>query len=246
MYKIAYQTLKKNIALFGFYVVFTIVVEQFVEVNSSMSFVLGAMIALFSHRMILLDENYGAGDLFKKQGPSGQKPPMLSFFLVSGIGMVVFLMLLAAFFYLLFVQLSGIDLGDKEQITGALVISTMPAVLAYGILLSLFGTVFPAAAVAGDKSPKAALRRGKASFWKTLGRLAIGPFSVGMVGFAGIVMLSNNLITSGVDINSAMVDVPLSVLAYSLNLGTILLGVTALSMAYQSAENQIERGDTIK
>ncbi len=143
MYKLAYQTLKKNIVFFGFYVVLVIVVEQFFEINSGLSFVLGAILALYTHRMILLDENYGPSDLFKRHGPNGQKPPMFSFFLVSGIGLLVFMLIVGVVFYLLFHLILGENLDDKEQLAGALFLSIIPAAGVYGIVLSLIGTVFP-------------------------------------------------------------------------------------------------------
>ncbi|KPU84365.1 hypothetical protein JI58_04220 [Marinosulfonomonas sp. PRT-SC04] len=236
MYKLAFQTLKKNIALFGFLVGLLVVMEQFFEINAGVQFVMGASLALFSHRMILLDENYGAADLFKRSGPSGQKPPMLSFFLVSGIGFVVFLLLLGVTFYLLFHVVFGANLDDKAQLAGALYISIIPAAGGYGIVLSLIGTVFPAVAIGADRGLKIAFQRGELRFWKTLGRLAIGPFALSLLGLVGLVSFAGYLELAGFDISRALVDIPLSVLAYSINFGSLLLGVTALSMAYQEAE----------
>ena len=92
MYKLAYLTLKKNIALFGVLIVLLVVVEQFIEINTGVSFTNAVILALFTHRMILLDENSGAGGFFNKQGPGGEKLPVIPFFIVSGIGFFVFLL----------------------------------------------------------------------------------------------------------------------------------------------------------
>ena len=236
MYKLAFQTLKKNFALFAFFVILLVVVEQFFEINAGLQFVIGATLALYAHRMILLDENYGAADLFKRSGPNGQKPPMLSFFLVSGIGLLVFLFLVGAAFYLLFHVIFAINLDDKAQFVGAFYISSIPALGGYGIVLSLIGTVFPAVAIGADRGLKIAFQRGKLRFWKTLGRLAIGPFALSLFGVIGLLKVYEYLGLAGFDVSSALVDIPLSVLAYSINLGSLLLGITALSMAYQEAE----------
>lgn len=184
MYKLAYQTLKKNIALFGSYVVLLVVVEQFFEINSDVSFVLGAILALYTHRMILLDENYAAADFFKRHGPNGQKPPMLSF----------------------------------------------------------VGTVFPAVAIGADRSLKTAFQRGKCRFWKTLGRLAIGPFAFTLLGTVGVIVIIGYLEEAGLNVTRASVDIPLAVLAYCINFGSILLAVTALSMAYLEVGKTLDRG----
>jgi hypothetical protein len=242
MYKLAYQTLKKNIALFGSYVVLFVVVEQFFEINSGMSFVVGAILALYTHRMILLDENYGAADLFKKDGPNGQKPPLLSFFLVSGIGLLVFILIVGVVFYVLFYLILGANLDDKGQFIGAWFLSIIPAAGIYGIVLSLIGTVFPAVAIRADRSLKTALQRGKLRFWKTLGRLAIGPFALSLLWVIGLATFIRYLEGAGFNVSGASVDIPLSVLAYCMNFGSILLAVTALSMAYQEGEETLGRG----
>ncbi|WP_456387774.1 hypothetical protein [Profundibacter sp.] len=236
MYILAYLTLKKNIALFGSYVVLFVVAEQFFEINIGMSSVIGAMLALYTHRMILLDENYGAADLFKRHGPNGQKPPMFSFFLVSGIGALVFILLFGLVFYVLFYLLLGVNLDNKEQLTGAMFLSLIPAAGVYGIVLSLVGTVFPAVAIGADRSLKTAFQRGKRRFWKTFGRLVIGPFAFTLLGMVGLIAVTGYLQGAGYNISSAIVDILLAVLTYCINSGSILLAVTALSMAYQEAE----------
>lgn len=242
MYRLAYQTLKKNIALYAFFIVLIVTVERFVDINSGLRFVLGAFIALFTHRMILLDENYGIGGLIKPNRPTYEKPPILGFFLVSGLWLVVLLLLMAAVFYVLFIQIYPVDMENQDRLIGALIISLAPAIFVYGLLLSLFGTMLPAAAIGANKSLSAALQRGKASFWITFGRLAFGGFSVSVVGTALVFGIMFYLDNAGLDVDSAAVDIPLSILAYSINFGSILLAVTALSMAYQSAENQTNKG----
>lgn len=242
MYRLAYQTLKKNAVFFGSYVVLLVVVEQFFEINGGASFVIGALLALYTHRMILLDENFGGADLFKRHGPNGQKPPMFSFFLVSGIGALVFMLLLGLGFYVLFYLLLDVNLDNKERLMGAVSLSLIPAAGVYGLLLSLIGTVFPAVAIGADRSLKTAFQRGKLRFWKTLGRLAIGPFAFTLLGAFGLIAATGYLERTGYNISSAPVDIPLSVLAYCVNFGAILLAVTALSMAYREAEKHWKEG----
>ena len=104
------------------------------------------------------------------------------------------------------------------------------------IVLSLLGTVFPAVAIGADRSLKTAFQRGKLRFWKTFRRLAIGPFALSLSGMAALAAFIGYLGGAGFNVSSAPVDIPLSVLAYCINFGSILLAVTALSMAYQEAE----------
>ncbi len=202
------------------------------------------ILALYTHRMILLNEHYGLGDLYKRQEASVRKPPMISFILVSVIGLVVFMALLGIFTYLLYILIGEIALKDRGHILLSVLIALMPAIIVYGVLLSLFGTVFPAAAIGGDRSLKAAWKRGKSSFWKTLGRLIVGPLAFVLFGGGGVGFLTYYLAKSGIDVESASVNIPLSVLAYSINVCGILLSVSALSMAYQSAEARTEERDT--
>lgn len=236
MYKIALQTLKANYAFYGLIVVVLVVMEQFFKINAGASLVLGTMLALYSHRMILLNENYGGADLFNRNGPNGQKLPMLSFFLVSGIGFLIFMLLGIVVLYLWFFLLLGVNLGDKEQLAEALKLSQIPAAFFYGIVLSLVGTVFPAVAIGADRSVKTAFKRGKLGFWKTFGRLVIGPVALTLVGGWALRAVTIYMKNAGSNISGATVEIPLSVLEICIHFGVILLGVTALSMAYQSAE----------
>lgn len=242
MYRLAFQTLQKNFALYATYVVMFVVLERFLTINGGAIFVVGAILALYTHRMILLDETYGMGDLFKGHGANKGKPPILAFFLVSGIGLVVFLLLLAVSYYVLFVQISQTRLKGDVQIFLTIFFASIPATLVYGVLLSLLGTVFPATAVGGDKSLKAAWRRGKPSFLSTYIRLATGPFAFGLIGTAIVLWVVGYLETSGVGAGNIAIEILLAVLSYCINFGGILLGVTALSMAYQSAETDMSRG----
>lgn len=238
MYRLAYQTLKKNIALYAFFIVLIVTVEQFVDINSGLQFVLGALIAFFTHRMILLDENYGIGGLIKPNKPTYEKPPMFGFLLVSGLWLLVLLLLMAVVFYVLFIQIYPVDMKNQDRLIVALIVSLVPAIFVHGLLLSLFGTMLPAAAIGANKSLNAAIQRGKASFWITFGRLAFGGFAVSVTGVAFVFGIMFYLDDAGLDVDSAAVDIPLSILAYSINFGSVLLAVTALSMAYQSAENK--------
>lgn len=246
MYRLALRTLQKNFALYASYVVMFVLLEQAFEMSSGVSFVVGAILALYTHRMILLNENYRMGDLFKGQGPSGEKPPIFAFFFVSAVWLVVFLLLLAVFYVLLFVQLEVFEHKTRDETVAAMFVAMIPAVVAYGVLLSLFGTVLPAAAIRGDKNLKVALRRGRPSFWKTFRRLIAGPFAIGLFGSIIVFGLAMYLSNRGMDVEGALVRVPLAVFTYCMNFGGILMGVTALSMAYQSAETDMEYEATFR
>ena len=134
------------------------------------------------------------------------------------------------------------NLEIEGEVFAAFLLSSIPAAIVYGIVLSLIGTVFPAVAIGADKSLKTALQRGKLRFWKTLGRLAFGPFILSLLGVIGLIAFIRYLEGAGFNVSSAAVDIPLSVLAYCINLGSILLAVTALSMAYIEAEKMLGRG----
>lgn len=236
MYKIALQTLKANFAFYGLFVGLLVVLERLFPINAGVSFVMGAMLALYTHRMILLGENYSIGDLFKSQGPSGEKPPLLMFYLVSGIGVVIFLVLLAASFFLLFGQFRAFAQEGEMDLFTAILMAAIPASAVYGIILSAVGTVFPATAIGGDKSLKAAWQLGRPSLWKTYMRLAIGPFAFSIVGTSLVIGLAGFFAEAGVGVGNISIEILLAMLAYCVNFGSILLGVTALSMAYQGLD----------
>jgi len=59
---------------------------------------------------------------------------------------------------------------------------------------------------------------------------------------AGLAAAIEYLEGAGYNVASAPVNIPLSVLAYCINFGSILLAVTTLSMAYQEAEKTLDKG----
>ncbi|MEM8580575.1 MAG: hypothetical protein AAGF50_05185, partial [Pseudomonadota bacterium] len=76
--------------------------------------------------------------------------------------------------------------GDFKQVLHVTFAFTGICVIAP--LLSLFGTVFPAAATGGDMGIKVALTRGRRTFWRTWRRFCLGPAL-----FAGTLMFIASL-----------------------------------------------------
>ncbi len=224
MYKIAIRTFLQNFPIF-LIVALLLAGFSFLEMNvqSGGSFFAYGLVALFSHRMILLNENYGWSG--KPTLKPGETMPMWAFFWRYGLFFIIFLFLSLA----VFLPLMPSDPNDEAKIVGAIILSFLIVAPFYSILLSLFGTVLPAAAVRGERSFSAAFHRGRKRFWITMGRLALGPALI----FVAMFMLA---IAVPETMNSAILDFASNAVFYLLGLLPTHMTAVVLSMAYSEAE----------
>lgn len=111
---------------------------------------------------------------------------------------------------------------------GAILLALIPALLAFMIFASAYGTVLPAAAVRGDATLKAARARG--GFFKTLWRLITGNLLGALVIFA-ISLYALSLLP-----DNAIIAIVASTLIGVAGMFPILLTAAALSLAYLEAE----------
>lgn len=176
MYPLTLYTLTRNYPLFLLVAaMLTLVEASGLSGGTGTSMIVYGLVALFSHRMVLLNENYGWDSVFK--GPQDSKPPILRFLLTY-----------IAFTVVATVISLGLVFPLLSQSSFMLI--TLAIFAVFGVLIAFFGTIFPAAATGGEPSLAAALDRGKRSFQKTLIRLLLGPVIAGAIGTALVVALA--------------------------------------------------------
>lgn len=190
--------------------------------------------AFFSHRIVLLKEQYRWNGALNGAAENGTKAPIWPFTWRYVAIMVLFFGVLGLFAWLLYSAAAPNDLS-REGFQGILLLAMIPALLINGLVLSLIGTMLPAAAVQDDASLRASLRRGKRSFFKTLWRLFYGSFLFGLAVFALGIAAIWGLAQYGVAINAP--GLVLSIIGNLVGLFSITLAATALSLAYEAAED---------
>jgi len=193
------------------------------------------VLALYSHRMILLGET-----ISWKHGPDAGELKIGRF-----IG-VFFGFIFAAYATLMILMVAILPFLDdlypwtgKEQTIAAALLAAPAAILLYGVAMALVGGVLPAIAVNADASLGAAFARGRARFWRTLFRLATGPllFSALSIGLLATVM---NALPQTVAASPA-VTIVASFLPYLSGVFAVHLTAVALSMSYLEAGGEVPK-----
>ncbi|MEX3014203.1 hypothetical protein [Gymnodinialimonas hymeniacidonis] len=188
------------------------------------------MLALIFHRAILLDEQLSIWMTPTSTDADQKKWPFLPF---SWRFALLFLPLILVFGGLVALFLPAVG---AEQAIGALLLALIVTTLLSPFWLAAAGTMLPAAAIGGDARFKAAFRRAKNGYWRTVLRLFLGPilYQIAVIGLL-IAVLEPTL--EGV---WEQLPVAIELLIYSvirtLGFVTPLLTATALSMAYQRSE----------
>lgn len=224
MFQTAFESFMRNFAFFAFAAGLLTALEVFgLDLGLGASIPFYGLIALFSHRMILLEETYGL--LKNSKLPDGQKMPLLGFLWRYGLFLVCFIVV----FVIILVPLMAGSQNDDIRTLLAVLIGLVFASPVLAILLSLVGTVLPAVAVGGDASWSAALRRGRRRFWATVLRLTFGPglFTLLTVA-AAIALASSPRLTGNLFVGSF--------LPYLAGLFSTHLTAAVLSLAYREAE----------
>lgn len=178
-----------------------------------------AVYAYYMHRFLLLDEALSTWRAAKPTRPHR----IGRFILVTGL---LFAVVVAIGFYGTFRVTEGLR---DDRFLGVFLLIT---ILANLVVLSLFGTVLPAAAVGDGIGLSATLGRTRATFLRIFGGLIGGPGVVGAVGFATILFLGNAL--SGGGPISGTVEFGIGLLARALSFVNTTFAVVVLCRAYLS------------
>ncbi len=235
MYKKAFTAFCGNFQLFALFAALMTILDEF-DIGAGgifVQFLIAGYLAFYSHRMILTGDNFKGAALVNPKSENGQPlvyRPFLIRFGLLWLAFFVAIMLTAWAIY----KLLGSTSIDTEQFIGALILSLVAMFPVYGIVLSLVGTILPAAALNEDAGLDLAFARGKKTFWKTLGRLTVGSFLFGCATFAVGLWLFSYVV--GHDVESGILYYSVSFLVSVLSCGITLLAATALSMAYQEVE----------
>lgn len=192
--------------------------------NHGVTVVVYALLAMFSHRIVLLEEDYGWRGSFASRG----RLPVWAFF--WRYGLLGGLFLIAPMLFVMFSVLPHVPRTESGQLT-AVLITLLVAGPIFGIALSIFGTWLPAAATGGDASFGSALRRGLRRFLPTLARLTFGPGLLSIIAMAIGVALS----LFGQDVITSFA---LSALAYYIGMLPLHMTAVVLSLAYLEGEGR--------
>lgn len=196
-----------------------------------------AMIALYAHRAILLGETMRWRDSFKR-AKSDATPAKFGPFLWRMFGWWLFAgtIWLCSFLILRWLFLPSFKGLTSDEFAGAVIISLIPTVIVTLPVLAALGTVLPAAAVGGDDRLAAAWRRGRQTFWRTLGRIWGGNILFFVIANGVLLWL---IPTTGV----IVIDGAFQILFELVGFFAILLTASALSLAYQRADAALDVPD---
>jgi len=221
VYNKAFNAFRSNLPLFFIFAIGLTLLEEFASRGTRIGggLLLSGIVAFYCHRMVLLGESYGWEHTVKNTTPDGAKikiGPFLWRFLLICLSLIV--LAVASF----------ITFGVKNEQQVMLII--LIALLPFGLLLALLGTMLPAAATNGDASLSAAFRRGKKQFWKTLWRLLYGNVLFAIVTLFLLLLAANAVpdtfaFSLGVSFFGSLISCVIT-----------LLAATALCMAYEEAE----------
>lgn len=240
MYRLAFQTLRKN---YPFFLVYCVLAISFPWIPNApeLAFLLvvppSVMQLVF--RMILLDETYG----WKASMRGYLNIPWkisLGFWLrflaayvasFAAIMVIIFVVLVVA---AMSGDIGASVLGIESELLGSLVL--WPG---FAVAMAVLGAGLAAAAIGADASYKRTWRLGRIRFWRTLARLMVGPF----VLFLMISVIPNSLgdwVSLGQDDWIIIASVNWCIWIF-----VNLLTATAIAMAYQEATARIEHEDVV-
>ncbi len=236
IYKTAFSFVGRHPA---FFLVLSVLMFTFTLVSER--FLLSAMVGLpagltawsvivyLLHRALMFDEVNLIG-----KTKSLQRPKALGRFLfVSCALMAIIVLFTVALFVFV---LDGVTHMQSDPLVGigGFVVTFG---IAYLTIMCCFGTSLPAAAAADRWGPHIALQRARATWWRMLLGLLIGPGLCFVVGVGTILAIENNFGGTGFLGGRMNVHDPAGLLVnYLIDLGSLfqsLLTVTVLKLAYE-------------
>jgi len=240
MYQTAFQVFRQSL---GFLLPMALLIEAVnlaFDISGGFTLVLGAMLAFYFHRAVLLGNPYTFTDFFKLRATDGQNWLNWSFCWRFGVLLlipgIVFIAMLVGLLYIV-----GLDHTPTDSETlGAALVAIVPGALVFLPIAALVGTMLPAAAIEADASMGRAFQRGKKTFGVTLWRLFSGSclytlfLTIAMALCLGFLNAQAPILAAN-QIASFLINTLLSLLGFF----TPLLTATALSMAYRTGEERL-------
>ena len=231
MYATTYKTFMGR---FEFFLAIAVVIALFEAVFTQLglgpSIVVYGMVALFSHRIVLINETYGITK--NRSVPGGERLPFIEFLLRYAVVTLIFVAALVIFSMLV----AGMAGGFENGFIIPMIVAIGLGCLALGALLARWGTIFPAVVAKGDKTIAVAAERSRGRFVETFQKLVIGPFVVAIASTA--VYFAAQFVVHALP---AAIAVPATFLSDVLGslLGLIPTHMTAviLSQLYQDVES---------
>ncbi len=203
LYPAAWAAFKANwqmISIFGAGLIFLEIVASYFDSKYLMIFgsiFIGAYIAFLFHKSIIYgnknqptaDSTWKNPKWYNPQGNGTQNGflwrCLLIFFSILGISMITILPFGSYF------RSHGLS-NDEAKATAIFFVIPLWLIL-YGATLAFIGTILPATVAKGKNSIKAAMARGRKTFWLTLGRLILGPLAFLVLATIGIGVAYLNL-----------------------------------------------------
>ncbi len=196
MYRRAARVFRRNFLFFALMAVTPVVVSAFVQsvsTNLIAKLMFYSVIMLFCHRFVLSGAAVPFKDTFriKPDGPLGgsRKPFLLilsAFWILKGS---IWIICGVAMSFLLMTIDPAFQPDDVKSMLAVMIGAVLPTALIVYVMLSLVGTLLPAAAALQDISLGWVLVTGRAVLWRTYGNLFLGNglFTLGSLLLAVII-----------------------------------------------------------
>ena len=143
------------------------------------------IIAYMFHRHFLFDEQLTFSSSKGKAAP-GSPPIKFGWFMLASVGLILLPAALAVIWLIKF----ALDVKDRDQLTGYILLIMLPI---YLIVLSALGTALPALV---ERNRAYKLSSGLRATFQTMWRLLLGPALVGAVVFVATILLATKLETN--------------------------------------------------
>lgn len=237
MFKIGFRTFFQNYPYFLFVAVLLLVVDLLGFSSAGAMVVVNAIVAIASHRMVLLGQDYGWTGMFAKgEHPRERYGRFVLFYLFFFMTYLTF----CGLFTWAWMRLGNISIQDEDLFFASLLIAALAALLPNGLVLARFGGVLPAAAIGEKRTLREAGLAAKSTFSATFGRLFMGSFLLPACLFAAVFALQMALAPSQDAYH------PINLMAVFLfkvvGLVAIHFAATALGLAFLATQKQ-QSGD---
>ncbi|WP_224825005.1 hypothetical protein [Cognatishimia sp. MH4019] len=237
MFKIGLETLFKNAPLFLFLAAFLVVIELTEFSTTGGLIVVNAILAMASHRMVLLDEDYSfRREFWRQTGKDQVKARQGRFMGFYFLFFLTYLMCVGLITWA-WMSLGNISIEDSDLFMASLIISAIIALLPNGIILAMFGGGLPAAAVGEKLSLRDARLIARTTFGTTLKRLVIGSFGVPAVLFVAVFVLQVVLALPSDDYHP--INLLVHLIYEGIGLVAIHFAAVALSLGFREGEKNL-------
>lgn len=223
MYKKAFQTYKEIFVIVLIVAIGIPIASLFTSSSWAILFAT-AMLAFWAHRNILTGEKMGL-----KNNPDKNTHSPWAF--IWRFAVLIFIPIILA----TIMTFTTVGISDTGIFTLVLLIISF---ILLGIILSLFGSVLPAASVKADASFSTAMKRGAPRFWSTLWKLIYGPVVISI--FSAIIWVILYSLVSNIEMGPSMttiIDVTIGFISGLISALSTVLVATILSQVYMDSED---------